>query len=43
LLATGLSFGLAAVAAVGLGTPYAGLGVVLLAMLLLMGLLAQEA
>lgn len=43
LIATGISFGLAAVAAVGLETPYAGLGVVLFAMLIFMGLLAQEA
>ena len=43
LLATAASFGLAVLAGMALGTPYAAFGVVLLAMLILSGMLAQNA
>lgn len=42
LLATGASFGLSMLAGVVLGSPYAGLGVILLALLVLGGMLAQD-
>jgi hypothetical protein len=43
LLATGASFGLAILATILLGSPYAGLGVIFLAILILSGMLVQNA